>query len=497
MFAVGALDELAGAALVGLVEANAPAATLGALKVLGNVFDKLASGDFAKFGTLKASAQALQAKLLSLTGGARALIALGFEADDAAGTYMWPDHDASAAASRAAAVRVVLRDLETLHAAIAAVGDSNSPAVATAAVNLMGTYLSNLLAQPTEERRRVRPRHGSPVHTPSPPSPPSRPRLSPHLPRHLPSPHWQIGGSNKALHARILSAHGGAALLAASGFVLSPATDTSGQPNAYTCAAPIVSVSLAFSLLARAGDVWAAMADEHAAAGRGGSTGGGGRPALAPEVPSAAVTEFRLEALPDASTIGQAPPPAADMQPALARADGGKRITLHAYQVRGGMAHVWLAQKKKHGRVAMAISSVWVERWDTNRAGRVELVQEGTRRRACSASGAVVATLRGRTSCSQPVHGGHFTAQSRTARPGRPFNPFSNPPPPPPPYTLPAAVRLQPLVAGRLHLPPPPRRRSPPGICLGSPRAAVHHPGPLPAPARHHHRGRLGRSETG
>eukprot|EP00962_Isochrysis_galbana_P014702 scaffold4210_cov122-Isochrysis_galbana.AAC.7 len=162
MCAVGALDELAGAALVGLVEANAPAATLGALKVLGNVFDKLASGDFAKFGTLKASAQALQAKLLSLTGGARALIALGFEADDAAGTYMWPDHDASAAASRAAAVRVVLRDLETLHAAIAAVGDSNSPAVATAAVKLMGTYLSNLLAQPTEERRRVRPRHGSP-----------------------------------------------------------------------------------------------------------------------------------------------------------------------------------------------------------------------------------------------------------------------------------------------------------------------------------------------
>jgi hypothetical protein len=336
MSAGGALDEVAGAALVGLVEANQPAAMLGALKMLGNILDKLAGGDFAKFGTLKTSAPALQAKLLSLTGGAQALTALGFETDEAAGTYIWPEAlGAATAASRAAAVRAALLDLETLRDAITAVGDSNPPAVATAAVKLMGTYLGNLLAQPTEERRRVQPsrRPVSPhKQAPSPQPPPTPTHPSP-----LPPPRLQIGGANKTLHARLLSAQGGASLLSASGFLPSTATDPSGHPSSYACATSVVAISLSFSLLSRAGDVWAAMADERAAAGTGGNTerGAGARPPLAPEVPSTAVTEFRLESLPEASALGQAPPPAADMQPALARADGGKRITLHAWQVRG------------------------------------------------------------------------------------------------------------------------------------------------------------------
>ena len=155
--AVAALDEAQVAALLLLLESNPPSAALAAIKVLGTVLSNLSGGEFFKYGSLKTSAKVLQTKLLTLLGGPDALISFGFVSDEAAGTYTWPAETlgAAVASTRAAVVKETLSMLETLRDAIAGVGDTNPPGVATEAVKLMGTYLGNLLAQPSDERRRV------------------------------------------------------------------------------------------------------------------------------------------------------------------------------------------------------------------------------------------------------------------------------------------------------------------------------------------------------
>jgi len=54
---------------------------------------------------------------------------------------------------------------------------------------------------------------------------------------------------------------------------------------------------------------------------------------LSDSVASEAVGAVDLSTLPEAAALGQGAPPRADMQPALALADGGRHVTLHAFQV--------------------------------------------------------------------------------------------------------------------------------------------------------------------
>ena len=141
-------SEVLGIALAELLEGAPADACAAALELLTKLCDN-AAADHAKFGTVKRSSKALQSRLLGLSSGAAALLALGFTLDEAADAYVAPAEDVLRASAD------VARGLQYEHAAlvsaITAVGDRNAPEVALGAHKLMLAYLSNLAADPTKK----------------------------------------------------------------------------------------------------------------------------------------------------------------------------------------------------------------------------------------------------------------------------------------------------------------------------------------------------------
>lgn len=221
------------AAILALMERNPPSRSITALatcaKLLSNV-----STDASKYGVLKSSSRALQERLLSLEDGEAAVISLGFEADVAAGAYVWPPAGTPApdAALSAAAVRAAHGICEALHAAIVKIGDSNTPSRATDAVSLLCTYVGNILGASGDA-----------------------------------SGFRRIGAANRALCGRVLAVTGGPECLRASGFVPEPIT----APVAFVCASDAPTLRLVLALLSQAGAVWQSLAESAAASEAGAS----------------------------------------------------------------------------------------------------------------------------------------------------------------------------------------------------------------------------------
>ena len=285
-------SEVLGIALAELLE-GAPADACGAaLELLTKLCDN-AAADHAKFGTVKRSSKALQSRLLGLSSGAAALLALGFTLDEAADAYVAPAEDVLRASAD------VARGLQYEHAAlvsaITAVGDRNAPEVALGAHKLMLAYLSNLAADPTKKT---------------------------------------INASNKALNARLLPAAGGATLLSACGFAQ--------RGDAYENSCDELTVRCLLATLKKAEAIWASLAADApadlsgGAAGGGGGGGGGGEPAE--EATAEPLGPIVLSALRGGRPIG-APKSRADMQPALVREADSVEV------------HAWLAVSQRWQRV--------------------------------------------------------------------------------------------------------------------------------------------------
>ena len=85
-------SEVLGIALAELLEGAPADACAAALELLTKLCDN-AAADHAKFGTVKRSSKALQSRLLGLSSGAAALLALGFTLDEAADAYVAPAED--------------------------------------------------------------------------------------------------------------------------------------------------------------------------------------------------------------------------------------------------------------------------------------------------------------------------------------------------------------------------------------------------------------------
>jgi len=250
---------------------------------------------------LKTSNAGLQKRILGLKAGEEALIASGF-LHSAEGTLEWDaSHDA---AQRAAALGQVAQLFEGVVATTVTVGDANAPGVAQEALKLCGTYVGNIATDPENASLR------------------------------------RIGAANKALNARLLGANGGAALLAACGFVPEP---PQGEAEAFVNTLEIPLVRVALVALGKASQVWAALAASRNGGGVDAETadGSGPRaPKLTSDTVSTAVEAIVLRSLPGRAqllmTCG-----AADMQPALCRTDDGRHVQLHTWQE---AARAWTLQ---------------------------------------------------------------------------------------------------------------------------------------------------------
>ena len=208
-------------AILELVERNPPTAALEALTVCAKLLANVAA-DPIKYGVLKSSSKALQERLLSREGGEAALVALGFDADVAAGVFSWSsDAPASTIALQAGAIQAAHSICDAVREAIVSVGDTNTPTQAQGAVSLLCTYVGNVLMG-GEEAPGFR----------------------------------RIGAANKSLCGRLLAASGGPNLLRASGFVPEPLTG----PIAFVCAADVPTLRLVLGMLSRAGEIWGALA---------------------------------------------------------------------------------------------------------------------------------------------------------------------------------------------------------------------------------------------
>ena len=278
-------------ALVALID-GAPSATAAAeaLKTLSTVLN---NADNPTKRTLKMSNPGLQKRILNLPSGRELLVSLGFLANESAGLLLWdealPD---GAGADRGAAIAAALAALDGIVGAITVVGDSNAPSVAQEALKLTTTYVGNVAADESEARRR-------------------------------------IGVTNKALNTRLLNATGGAALLAASGFV---AEANGGETEAYVFAHDTSMARVSHAALQKAPAVWSALAAaSDNGGGQGGDSSGSGGPKVTADEPSVAVDKINIRTLPTKASV-LARTCRADMQPAVCKSDDGAHVHLYTYQ---------------------------------------------------------------------------------------------------------------------------------------------------------------------
>jgi ubiquitin fusion degradation protein 1 len=235
-------------AIIELVCNNPPDQAHTALKTCAKLLKNVAS-DVPRFGTLKSSAKGLNERLLAAEGGEAAVIALGFHADVDRCIYTWSSpSDAGSTLLGSYAISAAAAICEALRDAIAAVGDSNTPSKAHGALALMCTYVTNVLGDASNDKKR------------------------------------RIGAANPALCSQLLAPRGGPELLRAAGFAPEPVSG----PIAFVCASDVPTLRLVLATLSQAGTIWQALAQQAAAAAAASSSGAAG-----PSAPPAARQESK------------------------------------------------------------------------------------------------------------------------------------------------------------------------------------------------------------
>lgn len=280
--------------------------------------------DPARCASIKSQSKTLRARILDLSGGHAFFEAVGFNAGE---NYVL---DASLGEPelrrRLDLVKRACARLEAMITAINAIGDRNPPAAAVAAVKLAHMYATNILAHPSDDSKR------------------------------------RISASNKALASRLLSAAGGAELLAAIGFELQSADD------AYVCTAPADEVHVAAGALDKSEAHWAELAsaagvDPSMPAGSS-SAGPAGDSRIAEPIPLESIV---IAKLPLASSLARRAGNA-DLEPVLVADEERSAVLLFC----------WMGVSKRWRQFAKMQTPSTIVEWErpTVEGARYELVIE-------------------------------------------------------------------------------------------------------------------------